>query len=159
MDKNHKKQLNTWPNLKNSNANSAGCGNCGTGHVKPAYLALKGVQESGTDKTVNIKGKMLRPCRNQLSNIPWRSIISSTWSQQIKCKPFTVTLEVNGKPEVMEIDSGASFYVISWTTHKQLWPQRCLMPTLSSFAHIQEKHWQQKGAWWLTSFMGVKRPS
>ena len=44
-------------------------------------------------------------------------------------EPYTVTLEVNGKPLVMEIDTGASYSVISGALHKQLWPQKRLMPT------------------------------
>ena len=41
--------------------------------------------------------------------------------------PYTV--EVNGKPLVMESDTGASYSTISGATHKQLWPQKHLMPT------------------------------
>ena len=44
-------------------------------------------------------------------------------------KPYTVTLEVNGNPIVMEIDTGASYTIISGTMRKRLWPQKRLMPT------------------------------
>ena len=44
-------------------------------------------------------------------------------------KPYTVTLDVNGKPPVMETDTGASYSVNSGATHKRLWTQKQLMPT------------------------------
>ena len=44
-------------------------------------------------------------------------------------KPYTVTLEVNEKPLVMEIDMGASYSVISRATHKRPRPQKQLLPT------------------------------
>ena len=43
-----------------------------------------------------------------------------------------VTLEVNGKPLVMEIDTGAPYSIISGATHKRLWPQKRLIPTCTT---------------------------
>ena len=37
-------------------------------------------------------------------------------------KPYKVTIDVNGKPIVMETDMGASHSVISGATHKRLLP-------------------------------------
>ena len=43
-------------------------------------------------------------------------------------KLYTVTVEVNGKPVVMEIDTEACYSIISGAMHKQLWPEEHLMP-------------------------------
>ena len=47
-----------------------------------------------------------------------------------------VTLEVNGKPLVMEIDTGASYSVISGAAHKRLWPQKQLVPSYRQASYI-----------------------
>ena len=60
-------------------------------------------------------------------------------------KPYTVTLEVNGKPLAMELDTGASYSVISGATHKLLWPQKQLMPTTVKLRMYTEEPLGVKG--------------
>ena len=43
-------------------------------------------------------------------------------------KPFVVTVDVEGQPLPMEIDTGATFSLISESTQKRLWPHKKLLP-------------------------------
>ena len=61
---------------------------------------------------------MLRLHRSQLNKIPLKSIIFFDMKSADQRKSYTLTLEVNGKPLVMEIDMGASYSIISGATHK-----------------------------------------
>ena len=57
-------------------------------------------------------------------------------------KLYTVTLEANGKLLVMEIDTGASYSVISGATHKRQWPKNWLMPITVKLRTYTGNHWR-----------------
>ena len=85
--------------------------------------------KKGTNKTIRIKGKTVKTVLESAEQHTVEESNLFNMKSADQRKPYTVTSKVNGKPLVMEIDTGASYSINSGATRKLLWPQKQLMPT------------------------------
>ena len=87
-----------------------------------ACLAFK----RAADKTARSKSKNVKTVQVSAERHSKEYTLFNVPSENQRL-PYTVTVEVDEQP--LEIDTGASFSVISEATRKQLWPHKRLMPT------------------------------
>ena len=137
------------------------CGN--TGHIKAMCRAKKVTKKEGGDSYPQGHRRRTRKVRvvqeeSGEDSDPLNTIIELNHVEGRSNSPFTVTVDLDGHPQSLEIDTGACVTIISEDTFKELLPQKRLTQSKMRLSTYSGERLQAKGECEVTvEYQGQKK--